>query len=86
MWLVYSILTTLSWGFADLFYKKGNAPNDKSSHIKAVVMVGVVMGIHAFAYMIIKDVLFRTLPHNISPGLLHVHSVNGDRILWASIY
>ena len=58
MWLVYSILTTLSWGFADLFYKKGNAPNDKSSHIKTVVMVGVVMGIHAFAYMIIKDVPF----------------------------
>jgi drug/metabolite transporter (DMT)-like permease len=58
MWLMYSILTTLSWAFADLFYKKGNAPNDKSSHIKTVVMVGVVMGIHAFAYMLINDISF----------------------------
>jgi len=58
MWLVHSILTTLSWAFADLFYKKGNDPNEKSSHIKTVIMVGVVMGIHAIGYMLINNISF----------------------------
>jgi len=26
MWLFFAILTTLSWAFADLFYKKGANP------------------------------------------------------------
>ncbi|WP_217586235.1 EamA family transporter [Lentibacillus saliphilus] len=58
MWFLFSILTALAWGGANLFYKKGTDPDDKLSHLKIVVMVGLVMGIHAVLYMIVKDVAF----------------------------
>ncbi len=58
MWLIFALLTTFSWAFADLFYKKGAVPNDKASHIKTVIMVGLVMGIHGFVYMLINGIAF----------------------------
>lgn len=58
MWLIFALLTTFSWAFADLFYKKGAAPDDKQSHIKTVIMVGLVMGIHGTAYMLINNIFF----------------------------
>lgn len=58
MWLVFALITTFSWAFADLFYKKGAVPNDHMSHIKTIMMVGFVMGIHGLAYMLIKGVDF----------------------------
>jgi drug/metabolite transporter (DMT)-like permease len=51
MWLIFALLTTIAWGSADLFYKKGSDSNDKYSHIKIVIMVGLVMGIHGFWYI-----------------------------------
>lgn len=58
MWFLFSILAALSWGAANLFYKKGSDHTDTYSHLKIVTMVGLVMGVHAFAYMIIKDISF----------------------------
>ncbi|MGX9134485.1 EamA family transporter [Rummeliibacillus sp. JY-2-4R] len=58
MWFLFSILTALAWGGADLFYKRGSDHNDKFSHLKIVVMVGLVMGIHATCYMLYKDIDF----------------------------
>ena len=58
MWMVYAILTFFLWGIADLFYKKGNNDNDKYSHLKTGIMVGLVMGIHALIYYFSKDVKF----------------------------
>lgn len=58
MWFIFSILTALSWGAANLFYKKGTDSEDKLSHLKIVTMVGLVMGIHAVCYMFIKDIHF----------------------------
>ncbi|NLN66015.1 MAG: EamA family transporter [Clostridiaceae bacterium] len=58
MWLVFALLTTFSWAFADLFYKKGAVSDDKVSHIKTVIMVGLVMGIHGFGYMLVKGIAF----------------------------
>lgn len=58
MWFVFALITALAWGGADLFYKKGSDPDDKFSHIKIVIMVGLVMGIHATAYMLIKGITF----------------------------
>lgn len=51
MWFIYSLGTTLLWGGADLFYKKGSDENDKNSHLKIAVWVGLVMGVFAFALM-----------------------------------
>ena len=58
MWFIFALLTTFSWAFADLFYKKGANPTDKTSHIKTVIMVGIVMGIHAILYMLINNIDF----------------------------
>lgn len=58
MWLIFALLTTLSWAFADLFYKKGAAPEDKLSHIKTVIMVGLVMGVHGLGYMLVNGISF----------------------------
>ena len=58
MWFLFALLTALSWGCADLFYKKGSNPEDKYSHFKIVIMVGIVMGIHGFFYMLWNDLSF----------------------------
>lgn len=58
MWMVYAILTFFLWGIADLFYKKGNNDDDKYSHLKTGIMVGLVMGIHGIIYYFVKDVKF----------------------------
>ena len=56
MWFGYALLTTLAWGGADFFYKKGTDSNDSYSHLKIIIMVGLVMGIHAVLYMFVKDI------------------------------
>ncbi len=55
MWFVYALATTLAWGAADLFYKKGADETDKFSHLKTSIMVGLVMGIHAIIMLITGD-------------------------------
>ncbi len=54
--MIYCILSFLCWGIADLFYKIGNKdPNEKNSHLKTGIFVGLVMGYHATIYMITND-------------------------------
>lgn len=55
MWFIFALITLLSWGIADLFYKKGADENDKYSHLKTSMMVGLVMGIHAICMLIFTD-------------------------------
>lgn len=61
MWFIFSILTAISWGAANLYYKKGSHHSDKYSHLKIVTIVGLVMGIHAVAYLVIKEISFSPL-------------------------
>lgn len=56
MWFTYSLITALAWGGSDLFSKMGTNPKDKFSHWRMIIMVGMVMGIHGFLYMLIKQV------------------------------
>ena len=49
MWFLFAMICILGWGFADLFYKKSSDENDKYSHLKIAVWVGLVMGVCAFA-------------------------------------
>jgi drug/metabolite transporter (DMT)-like permease len=51
MWFVFALVTTLAWGAADLFYKKGTDSKDRYSHVKIAILVGLVMGIHATIYL-----------------------------------
>jgi len=55
-WFWFALLTMLAWGAADLFYKKGADEKDKYSHLKTVIAVGVVMGLHAIITLLTSDV------------------------------
>ncbi len=52
MWFICAIITTLVWGLAELFYKKGARPDERYSHLKICVCVGTVMTVHAVLVMI----------------------------------
>ncbi len=56
MWFVFALVTFLAWGSADLFYKKGSVENERYSHLKTSIMVGVVMGMVAVGTIIIKGI------------------------------
>ncbi len=56
MWFVTALITTLAWGVADLFYKKGANERDKYSHLKTSMIVGFIMGGHAIATLLINDI------------------------------
>lgn len=56
MWLFFTIATTLLWGIAELFYKKGARPDEKYAHLKIVVCVGFVMGAHAIYTLLTQDI------------------------------
>lgn len=47
MWFWLSLITLLCWSGSDLFSKIGCRGQDKYAHLKMVMAVGVVMGIHA---------------------------------------
>ncbi|MCR5353041.1 MAG: DMT family transporter [Clostridiales bacterium] len=47
MWLILALAALLCWSGSDLFSKIGSKPDDKYSHWKMVMAVGLVMGIHA---------------------------------------
>lgn len=53
-WFWLAVATTFSWGCADLFYKIGADENDRYSHLKTTVFVGIVFGLHA-AYTLLFD-------------------------------
>lgn len=55
MWFIFALITTLAWGTADLFYKKGADEGDKYSHLKTSMIVGLVMGIHAIFMLLFTD-------------------------------
>ena len=55
-WLFFSIATALLWGTAELFYKKGAQPDEKYSHLKICVWVGIVMGAHAIFTLLTQDI------------------------------
>ncbi|WP_317367692.1 EamA family transporter [uncultured Tyzzerella sp.] len=57
-WFILSLIAMLFWSGSDLFSKIGSRPNDKYSHWKMVIVVGVVMGIHALYMIFVKGVEF----------------------------
>ena len=76
-WLFFSIATALLWGTAELFYKKGALPNEKYSHLKICVWVGVVMGAHAIFTLLTKDIGYNpiNLIYYLPVSLLYIISM-----------
>ena len=57
MWFTFAIIALLCWSGSDLFSKIGcQDAEDKYSHLKMVMAVGVVMGLHAAWQIFIKGV------------------------------
>ena len=61
MWLFFTLATTLIWGLAELFYKKGALPDEKFAHLKITVWVGLVMGIHACFVLLTQDFTYNPM-------------------------
>ncbi len=47
MWFLFAIVAMLCWSGSDIFSKVGSKPEDKHSHWKMVIAVGMIMGIQA---------------------------------------
>ena len=58
MWLFFTLATTLLWGVAELFYKKGSHENEKYDHLRVCISVGIVMGIHAVFTLLTSDISY----------------------------
>ncbi|MBR4036072.1 MAG: DMT family transporter [Oscillospiraceae bacterium] len=58
MWFMFTIATTLLWGIAEIFYKKGSHENEKFDHLRVCIMVGAVMGIHAIFTLMTSDISY----------------------------
>ena len=58
MWLFFTLATTLLWGVAELFYKKGSHENEKYDHLRVCISVGIVMGIHAVFTLMTSDISY----------------------------
>ena len=61
MWLIFTLVTTLLWGAAELFYKKGSHEERKYDHLRVCVLVGAVMGIHAIFTLLTSDISYNPM-------------------------
>ncbi len=56
MWFLFAFITFMAWGTADLFYKKGNVTDERYSHLKTTIVVGLVMGLVAIGMLLSGDI------------------------------
>ncbi|MBQ0009116.1 MAG: EamA family transporter [Firmicutes bacterium] len=63
MW-VFLVVSTLAWGIAEIFYKKGNLAHEKYSHLKTTVYVGLFMGVYATIILFTQGVDLKAFPLN----------------------
>ncbi len=90
-WLFFSVGTAVLWGIAELFYKKGAHPDEKYSHLKICVWVGVVMGLHAIFTLLTQNIgynpvnIIRYLPVSLFYIISMAFSYFGMRFLEESI-
>lgn len=89
--MLFALMTFLCWGTADLFYKIGNKKAGNYNHLKTGVCVGIIMGIHATIYMLVKKIDFdaieiiRYLPISILYIISMVIGYKGLKYLELSI-
>ena len=60
----FLIFSTLSWGIAEIFYKKGNLEKEKYSHLKTTVFVGLFMGVYATVVLFTQNIDLAAFPKN----------------------
>ena len=60
----FLIFSTLAWGIAEIFYKKGSLEKERYSHLKITVLVGIFMGIYATVILFTQGVDLKSFPLN----------------------
>ena len=78
MWFWLSIITLICWSGSDLFSKIGcRDAKDKYSHLKMVMAVGVVMGLHAMFEIFVNgtEVSFQIMLTYLPVSLLYIASM-----------
>lgn len=60
----FLIFSTLAWGIAEIFYKKGSLEKEKYSHLKITILVGFCMGIYATVILFTQGVDLKAFPKN----------------------
>ena len=77
MWLFFTLITTLLWGLAELFYKKGSHKERKYDHLRVCILVGAVMGLHAVFTLLTTDISydFRNLITYLPVSLCYILSM-----------
>lgn len=60
----FLIFSTLAWGIAEIFYKKGSLEKERYSHLKTTVLVGFFMGIYATVILFTQGVDLKAFPKN----------------------
>ena len=78
MWFWFAIITLLCWSGSDFFSKIGcRDASDKYSHLKMVIAVGVVMGLHAAYEVFIGgvEISFEVILTYLPVSLLYILSM-----------
>lgn len=77
MWFIFALLTTLIWGLAELFYKKGSNQNEKYGHLKVSFFVGIAMGLHAIFILLTQDINYNwsNLIHYLPVSFCYIFSM-----------
>ena len=60
----FLIFSTVCWGLAEIFYKKGNVAHEPYAHLKTTVLVGFFFGIYSLFILFTQDVNIKLLPKN----------------------
>lgn len=61
---IFVLVSTLAWGIAEIFYKKGNLEKEKYSHLKTTVFVGFFMGVYALVILFTQGIDLKLFPKN----------------------
>ncbi len=62
--IFFLLFSTLSWGIAEIFYKKGSLEKEKYSHLKITILVGIFMGIYATIILFTQGIDLKSFPIN----------------------
>lgn len=46
-WFGFALSATFFWGLSDVSFKRGTNPQDKYGHLRILIMIGIVMGLHS---------------------------------------
>ena len=84
-WFILSLIAILFWSGSDLFSKLGSRPDDKYSHWKMVMAVGVVMGAHAF-FLIATGTPFSISDIVLSARLGYVYPVHDPGLCGPAVH